>query len=293
LDVVSRPSPSPNALARCAAVGVLATLAVACTQTLDAGRDKPRDACAMPDTAFAARCTPTGLLDNLVGYWRLDDGTGSTVAFDSSGRRNDGILHGLDASTAWVSGRSVGALDLAHAGWVEVAPSPSIDAITDHVTVSAWIKLESAISSDENWATALSRQTGTGVNQHYHLALYQEGRPSLFLITDSGYAVIRAGNAVPIGAWTHIAGVYDGAIAHLYVNGAEVASQELKGVFSADTTPVILGGNANNASGVPNELVPGRIDELMLYARALSAAEIGELVAGALFPPGARDAATD
>jgi hypothetical protein len=46
------------------------------------------------------------------------------------------------------------------------------------------------------------------------------------------------------------------------------------------------GGNGNDASGVPTELFPGRVDELMSCARALSATEIAPLPAGALFPAG-------
>jgi hypothetical protein len=271
----------------------LAVLAAACsTYTLDAGRSNRPDACA-PVDAVLPGCTPPGLLDSLIGHWRLDDGTGSTIAFDSSGRGNEGALHDLDGSSAWVAGRSQGALAIAHTGWVQVAPSPSIDAIADYVTVSAWIYLEGTISVADDWATALSRQVGTTPQQHYHLSLDGDARPSLFFITASGFAVINAPNAAPRGVWTHLAGVYDGAVARLYVNGAEMASQALTGSFDSDTTPVILGGNANDATGVPNELVPGRIDELMLYARALSATEIGQLAAGALFPAAIRDAATD
>jgi hypothetical protein len=96
-----------------------------------------------------------------------------------------------------------------------------------------------------------------------------------------------------MGTWTHIAGTYDGAAARLYVNGVEAASKPLTGAVAADTTPVILGGNGNDASGVPTELFPGRIDELMLYARALGPSEIAALAAGALFPAGARDAGAD
>ena len=279
-------------IARCASLAGLAALAIGCTEVLDAGHNRPRDPCATGD-AGPPGCPPTGLLDNLVGYWRLDDGTGSTVAFDSSGRGNEGTLHGLDASTAWVAGRSQGALAIAHTGWVQVAPSPSIDAITDHITVSAWVNLEATITSTDGWATALSRQTGTSTDQHYHLSIHDDGHPALFLITVSGFALIFGTDMPPMGAWTHLAGVYDGAVARLYVNGAEVASQALTGNFGADTTPVILGGNGNDASGVPTELFPGRIDELMLYARALSATEIGQLAAGALFPAGSRDAGTD
>jgi hypothetical protein len=113
------------------------------------------------------------------------------------------------------------------------------------------------------------------------------------LITDAGFVVIQATDPVPKGVWTHLAGVYDGAVARLYVNGQEAGSKALTGRFEADTSPVILGGNGNDASGVPTELFPGRIDELMLYARALSAAEISQLAAGALFPAGPRDGAPD
>jgi hypothetical protein len=268
----------------------LALIAASCTQTLDAGHSR-MDPCA--HDASTPACIPTGLLDNLVGYWRLDDGTGSAVAYDSSGRGNEGALHNLDTTTAWVAGRSLGALEIAHSGWVQVAPSPSIDAITDHITLSVWVSLEGTINSTDMWGTALSRQTGTTTDQHYHIAIFMDGRPSLFLITVSGYVIIKAPTPAPKDTWVHIAGVYDGTTARLYVDGAEVASQALTGVFAPDTTPVILGGNGNDASGVPTELFPGRVDELMLYARALSATEIGQLYVGALFPSGPVDASVD
>jgi hypothetical protein len=254
----------------------LALLAGACSQTLDAGGN-------LPDP----------LLDKLVGYWRLDDGKGSTTAFDSSGNGNQGAVRNLDPSTSWVAGRSRTALAIAHAGWVQVAPSPSIDSIVDQITVSAWIYQEAAITAADLWGTALSRQMGSGIDEHYHISLIQDGRPSLFITTGDGYELLQAANSAPMTTWTHLAGSYDGAMVRLYVNGALAASAALTGTFVPDTTPVILGGNANDASGVPTELFPGRIDELMLYARALGPAEIGRLAAGALFPGTLRDAGAD
>jgi hypothetical protein len=271
-------------LALGAGIVSLAVVASACTETLDVGRDR----C----DSGGPRCTPTGLLDNLIGYWRLDDGAGSTVAFDSSGRGNHGALHDLDAATAWVTGRAQGALDVAHKGWVQVAPSPSIDSISDQITLSVWVDLERTITAGDGWGTALSRQTGTSNDQHYHISLDVDRKPSLFLITLGGYALIK-GDPAPMGTWTHLAGVYDGIVARLYVNGTEVVNRPLTGAFAADTTPIILGGNGNDASGVPTELFPGRLDELMLYGRALSATEVSQLAAGALFPGGSRDASAD
>jgi hypothetical protein len=273
---VSRARPSPIAFA-----AGLAVLAAACGGgTLDAGQNNPPDA------------APTGLLDNLVGHWRLDDGTGSSTAFDSTGRGNNGVVHGLDPATAWVAGRSQGALETAHAGWVQVAASPTIDAIVDRITVCAWVDLRDMITPMDNFGTALSRQVGTTMNQHYHLSLFL-GRPNLFITTDAGFKMPIAPDSVPRDTWVHLAGVYDGAAVRLYVDGVEVASEPLTGRFPPDTTPIILGGNGNDSSGVPNELFPGRIDELMLYARALAAHEISQLAAGALFRGGGRDAGAD
>jgi hypothetical protein len=135
--------------ARRLCVAVLVLLSGACaTKTLDAGHDNPP----------AAGPPPPGLLDNLVGYWRLDDGSGSTTAFDSSGRGNEGTVHSLDTATARVAGRSQGALAIEHNGWVQAEASPSINSITDRLTVSAWIYWEGSI---DLWAPALSRQVGT------------------------------------------------------------------------------------------------------------------------------------
>jgi hypothetical protein len=287
---VSR-GPFASAFACRAALVAVAGISGACSGgTLDAGRNNPRDACA-PDVG-APSCPTTGLLSGLVGHWRMDDGAGSTIAVDSSGRGNDGVLHGLDPATAWVGGRSRGALQTAHAGWVEVPLSPSIDAIVDSITVSAWVYQESAITSPDNFGTAMSRQIGTGENQYYHLSLFYDEHPTLFITTGVGYVAPGASNPVTQNTWVHIAGTYDGTTVRVYVNGAEVTNQPLTGTFAHDRTPVILGGNGNDASGIPTELFPGRIDELMLFSRALSGAEIAQLAAGAAFPA-TRDAGTD
>ena len=235
-------------------------------------------------------CTPTGLLDNLVGYWRLDDGAGSTTAFDSSGRGNEGTLHDLDTATAWVAGRAQGALAIAHTGWVQVAPSPSIDSITDRITVTAWADMEGTIAplgdgavapGRDQQRSALSPLAGPGreadLSPHHQRWVRDAHRPG------GG----PDGNVDSCGGdlrWR------DGAPLRQRHRGGERCDDRH---HPRDTTPVILGGNGNDASGVPTELFPGRIDELMLYARALSAAEIAKLAAGALFPAGARDAGAD
>lgn len=238
-------------------------------------------------------CAPPGLLDDLVGYWRLDDGAGSTVARDWSGNGNDGTLVSLDAGTVWVPGRAAGGLAVESAGYVNVVPSASIDSITDKVTIAGWAYLEGTIM---DYATIASREDAMTIDQHYHISIDGNELPVSFVKTESGGVrlTIRTTPAPKVRAmWVHIAGTYDGATARLYFNGQQVDSQALTGRFVADTTPFILGANGNGPDMGVTERFPGKIDEIMLYRRALSATQVAQLYA--LFPSttsadaGARD----
>ncbi len=249
------------------------------------------DPCA--DGGAVLGCAPRGLLDDLIGYWQLDDGPGSLVARDASGRGNDGTLNQLDPASAWVEGRAGTAVNIAGQGWIAVPNSESIGLITDRLTISAWVALEGTItldpgSTDVGWGTALSRQRGTGVDQHYHLALTFSERPHLFVVTADSFVQVTAPDPVARATWVHIAGVYDGLEARVFVDGTLAGRQPVNGRFATDSTPIIIGGNYNSAGAVPTELFPGRLDELMLYRRALSDEEIRQLAEGRLFPANAR-----
>src|SRR6185436_15339523 len=74
---------------------------------------------------------------------------------------------------------------------------------------------------------------------------------------------------LPVNTWTHLAATYDGARLQLYVNGALVASRAVSGSYEVNANPLWIGGNA-----VYGEHFQGRLDELRVYDRALTQAEI-------------------
>jgi hypothetical protein len=225
----------------------------------------------------------TSLRRGLVGLWHLDDSVGDTTARDSSGNSNHATLQGLDPTLAWVAGRFGGALDMDGSGYAQILDSPSINGITDQVTLSAWVYLDGVISPTDGYGTAISRQIRTTNEQYYHLSLHQPGNPTLFVGMSASTPAARPTTSHPVvqKVWTHLAGTYDGSLATLYVDGVEVGAVSISGTFPVDTTPIILGGNGNAAT--VSEHFPGRIDEVALYNRALTSEEIGMLATAPVF----------
>ena len=64
-------------------------------------------------------------------------------------------------------------------------------------------------------------------------------------------------------------------------------SGAITGPFAAETNPVVLGGNGNGNDFAVSETIPGQLDDVMLYRRALAADEIARIEGGALLPTGA------
>jgi hypothetical protein len=103
-------------------------------------------------------------------------------------------------------------------------------------------------------------------------ALYagdNRGRPSTDVFTNVDKSV-GGTTATALNAWTHLASTYDGANLRLYVNGVQVASKAVTGSIKASTGVLHIGGN----SIWNDEWFAGLIDEVRLYNKALTVAEI-------------------
>src|SRR5262249_50236266 len=74
---------------------------------------------------------------------------------------------------------------------------------------------------------------------------------------------------VALNTWTHLAATYDGSALRYYVNGTLTDSQNHTGQINTSTGALRIGGNS-----VWGEDFKGLIDEVRIYNRALSAAEI-------------------
>lgn len=214
--------------------------------------------------------SPASRLDSgLVGYWKFDEGKG-TVASDSSPGRNAGTFA---SGASWTDGRMGGALQLSGPNaCIRVSASSSL-ADLGPLTLSAWIKPSRLLLG-----RVLAKEDASRGRW-----IFIAGETGIAFAKDFSQQELRrqtVANLLPVGVWSHIAVTWDGSSQpgqiHLYLNAAEAAysvTQEGKGTRMSDASiPLQIGNRADLGRGFE-----GAIDELRIYNRVLTAAEIGAL----------------
>jgi len=161
---------------------------------------------------------------------------------------------------------------------IEIPDSPALN--PSNVTIEAWVNFA---AMDTRFALAPGAQYIVFKrNSRYDRF---EGYALLKIKDDNGvdrlcFGVTSAeGNqvgtlsssAVVIGKWYHVAGTYDGAVARLFVNGIMEDSHRAGFPLNYGTRPLFIGSSGETFW--PGNL-NGLVDEVSLYNRALSPAEI-------------------
>jgi chitodextrinase len=205
-------------------------------------------------TTQAGGTTPGGL----VAAYSFDEGAG-TSASDASGNGHAGTITGA----TWSAGKFGNALSFNGANsMVSIADANDLDLGTA-MTLSAWVN--PAVLSD--WRTVILKERPNGLS--YALYAHDTARPAVYINTGGADIAADGSQSLPGNTWSHIAATYDGAMLRLYVNGSQVGSQSVTGNMVASASSLRIGGNT-----VWNEFFSGLIDEVRIYNRVLSAAEI-------------------
>jgi len=203
-----------------------------------------------------------GVLDSLVGHWTFDDGAG-TVALDSSGKGNDGVLVG---DPQWVAGVVGGALEFNGDDYVDCGNGDSLQ-IQDEITIAFWFNVVAfentweAIVSKGDTAYRVSRGGGDGDATHFGISGTTGG---------GGNGWFNGVTLVTGGVWHHFAGTYDGAEGRIYIDGVLDATTEATGQINIETENFWIGNNSQNV----DRFFHGMVDDVRLYNQALSEAEI-------------------
>jgi len=206
------------------------------------------------------------LTDGLVAYFPF-----SGNADDQSGNGNDGVVNGaLLTDNRFGQANSAYSFDGIN-DYIQVSASPSLD-IQDAITFSAWV-YHLSDSSPQHIVNRSDLFAG------YRLAAWQSNPTgNAFELYDVSQVqhIIDDGQAPVIGIWTHIAGVWDGTIMSIYRNGQLADTLAFSGSIGVANNDLFIGDLV--LSGFPTQgPFHGSIDEVRVYNRALSDAEIYQL----------------
>ena len=153
---------------------------------------------------------------------------------------------------------------------VYIANSTSLNAVSNGVTVAAWVNRS---STQAGGVSVVSREFGNTYYEHYYLG-FEDGKYRWFVNTTSGYSDYLIGGPSPQGQWIHMVGTYDGTDVKLYVNGVLQFSTPHSGTFSTDFTGLTIGASHNDGSHAPIEAFNGKVDEVNIFAQALTEQEV-------------------
>jgi len=244
----------------------------------------------------------------LTGRWRFNEGAGQR-ALDSSGN----ALHGRLGSDPLLA-------DANDPNWVAVIPGAGVPldvppyALSFNSSAPDWVrvpsfrenfaKLETANVSVELWVRAA---TNPGTNAYMiakgangcvssSYALYNTADGVKFYITDTTGAVKAsppvAQASVWNGAWHHFVGTYDGANVKLYFDSALVGQTASTGAikYNMATNDHLFIGVYKGSCTIPFN---GRIDDVRIYDKALSGAEVAQRFSGLVTPDADTDGTVD
>lgn len=216
----------------------------------------------------------TGRLDSgLAGYWRLDDGSG-TSATDSSTNGNTGTLTN---SPTWTTGQIGGALNNVRSNnsYVSIPDSSALD-LTQAVTLSAWVQ------GNGNWtdpteANAIIAKNGYGTfeERNYYLAVNTSGNLRFQFNTNGVSGTATSSTTLSIGTWYFVSATYDRQNIKLYINGALNTTVAETDAMVANAYAASIG--SMRITGGSYGYWNGPIDEVRIYNRALAENEIAEL----------------
>jgi C1A family cysteine protease len=203
-----------------------------------------------------------------VGYWRFDEGSGTT-ATDSSGMGNSGTIFGA----TYVAGHSSTALSFDGANdYVQIPHSASLN-LTSDFSIEFWMRSDGVGNSfqmlvskrlDSDWTAPfqvwLDNRSASGFNMAIRFSLG----------TGTNSQAISANDAVSSGQWTYVVVTVSGSTMKIYINGVERASGPFSGTRQSNTAPLRLGVYP----GWSGYFFNGLLDEVKVHREVITPAPL-------------------
>ena len=225
------------------------------TATPTTGTQSPTPTPTRTSTPTPTATLPPAQDNGLVALWRLNEGSGTTAA-DSS----PSLITGTITGATWTTGKAGQALNFGASQYVNV-PNNSLLQLAGDISLAAWVyPTQFAV-----WEAVFGR------DRDY--SIWANNGTIEWFSNDLSPNEVR-GPVLGLNAWSFVVATYNmsGHEVRLYVNGELVRTQAMTGNISYVSVPLTIGNdNPHTYSWL------GKVDEVRVYNRILSAAEIVSL----------------
>ena len=215
----------------------------------------------------------------LVAYWAMRN-SGTTV-FDEWGTNNGGASNSVTFSSA--AGVVGNGYTLDGTNFIQVANSSSL-ALAKEYTITFWLKTPTAQTGVivAKGDTALR----TGVVQVYVRSTVPRVQTVAASVGNAIDGAFTSWATSPYdSAWHHVCIVRDNATCNGYMDGVLVEAGSLTNNYSINgSDPLYIGKRKDN--GADQLFYSGSLDEVRIYNRALTAAEVKQLYRMGAIPKG-------
>jgi len=224
--------------------------------------------------AAPAQAPPTA---GLVLHYAMETLTGGVVR-DSS----PNALHGRTVASAGAPRLAAGlagygkALELTgtQRQYVDVPRSPVLD--VDRYTLSAWVRYTGVQNAQtlDRWEVlekAGAYWMNVRTNGLVRVGGFYGG------CTNPSWKYFDSTRALPVNRWKHVATTYDGSTLRVFIDGKAAGTMRVSGRTCVSGEPLAIGAKNNPTKGLLEAFWDGRLDDVRIYDRALTLAEIGQL----------------
>lgn len=208
-----------------------------------------------------------------VAHYKLNDDEASSTDVEDAAGNYDGTLNGVaDTATASVDGLVSKAFTFAGYGSGDYVDCGAItEVLSGTKSISVWYK---AADLDDTVYLVCNIDTGyTSDPPGYFIAVSSAGAIVIGWGDSGGDQIGTAAGRVVIGEWVHIVATFTGATGQIYVNGTLRASGDI-GTETAETNKTRISGRWTGADSGSTYEASGVIDNVAIFNRALTAADV-------------------
>ncbi|KYF74907.1 hypothetical protein BE11_11485, partial [Sorangium cellulosum] len=197
-----------------------------------------------------------------VGFYKFDDCDGSTTEL-------------FEATGGPTATRSAGAACAQGISGLGIAFDNNNDTVTinddprftfgQNLAVAAWVNPTSVSGSTAR--TIVQERNNSGSS----FSLVVQSNEARFSVTLNNGRTVTARAPIQANVWTHVAGIHDGTLVRLFLDGQQVGQASAAGAIRDINAPIHVGNNPQR------QRFTGLIDQVWLSASPLTAADIAQL----------------